>query len=796
MNRYNPFSGCKPWLFDLNYQRDSSEQAILDRLVALTGTATGIVKNHAAGSAAVGFEADNLADVEIDGCLAYLAGERIYRADPETVTLDDVESEANIIYLEWKLADSADEDGVRKHWLTGVESQVWQEDDYDLVAVKESDFVQTDARMKLYRFAEDAGVLLLTNDYRPWLKLDPYLMNTHIEDREILTRQVAPPIPTRLRITTDFEDTLRSSADAVAGLVSLRQAYILAKFGDTGTGTASGNTFTKSSSELTWTTNEWTGQYLTDSALNSFLVVSNSTSTLTLASDAAPASGSFVLGPAAAGYRFLLEPLDPTSGEPISYEHAESTFAASSVKMQQIWHGLTPAVNYRVRVCSMGDWFQISASAWCTPVTAVAGGAKVIPSSCADALEAVTTVAVDSGIKVSWSRVGAYAAEIAGVEVCWTDDGATPNFDNVAHKHAFVTHDCAILPVPFSTTAATVTAKVALRCVDRAGRHCTTPLALTPLASKSTGLAIASMAAEVVAARGDKPSLAERMGAVTAYGDEIESARLTYSSVSQAIQAISRSGVLWGNVRIVAKTGGQYTTIQAAVTSVTGTDPCVILIMPGTYSETVDVTDKHVDFLGVGHVVLDGRLYSSGANTNIRHIEGIRFQNLEPTFAYPLLELKPNALETPAAPKFIRRCVFNYAGTLDAVTAITCYVVFHDCVFFGDLESGKVILQLNDDVSCVMRNCRLAPQQSSRSCVSLVSTGSPVRLYLFHSTLKTVTSAAVVGTGTKANLTVYHGHNAYLVAPDSGTLTIVVDAQDGTSSNSIFSDTTALPVIL
>ncbi|HUT77019.1 MAG TPA: hypothetical protein VM285_04995, partial [Polyangia bacterium] len=267
------------------------------------------------GAAAATYDPDDLTEVTIAGCLAFKIAERIYRPDPEVVTLDDVAGEANIIYLEWKLSDSADEDGVRKHWLTGVESQVWQEDDYELVVVKESQFVQTDARMKLYKFQVDDSILVMAEDYRVWLRIDDTLMNPLIDGQEILTRQVAPPAPTRLRLTTAFEDTLRAVADDVAGYPSMRQAYILAKFGDTGTGTASGNTFTKSSSEFTWTTNEWAGQYMTDSTDRTYLVVSNTVDTLTFDADDAPASGAFTLGPAAAGYRFLLEPLDPTSGE-------------------------------------------------------------------------------------------------------------------------------------------------------------------------------------------------------------------------------------------------------------------------------------------------------------------------------------------------------------------------------------------------------------------------------------------------------------------------------------------------
>jgi hypothetical protein len=800
MNRFNPFSGMKPQVRDLNFQRDSSEQALRDRLIALTGDGTGIVKD-VLGTAAVTFDSDVLTTVTIAGCLAYIAAERVYRPDAEPVTFDDVHDEANIIYLEWKLADSSDADGLRKHYLTGVQHQVWQEDSYELVAVKESQYVQTASRMKLYRFAESGGDLIKTNDYRVYLTLDPYLMNTHIEDREILTRQSAPPVPTRLRIETAFEDTLRAAADEVAGLVSLRQAYILAKFGDSGTGTASGNTFTKSSSDLTWTTNEWAGQYLTDSADNSFLVESNSSSVLTLQSSALPASGAFVLGPAAPGYRFLLEPLNPGTLEPVSHSQVEMLYSESPTKMEHIWHGLTPAVNYRVRVCSLGDWFQSSASAYCTPVDTIAGGAKVIPASCSDSLEAVTAAAVDSGIKLTWSRVGAYAAEISGVEIVWTDNGDTPNFANISQRHVYVTHDVVILPTRYSNPTTPTYVKIGMRCVDRAGRHCTTPIQLTPIEATVLAIPLHDLAAEVLLARGTRATLDLRMNegseldgtpkALSALEDEITSARSGYSSVKGAVDAISRAAVLWENVRIVAKTGGHYTTIQAAVTSVV-TGPCLILIMPGTYSEDVDITDKAVDFLGLGRVQLTGRLFSSGSLSDVRLIDNIAFYNAEPTYAHPLLALQGDATIC------LRHCTFNYAGLEDAVTATgSMYLILHDCIFYGSLESGKVLLSIGNEVTCTAKHCRFKIQTSgTNACVKLLETGGSVILRLLHSTLCTGGTNTIIGSGTKANITLYMSHCVYKGVADSGTITIVVDVQEGTSSNSAFASENALSLLL
>lgn len=59
------------------------------------------------------------------------------------------------------------------------------------------------------------------------------------------------------------------------------------------------------------------------------------------------------------------------------------------------------------------------------------------------------------------------------------------------------------------------------------------------------------------------------------------------------------------SMRVVAKTGSLYTTIQAAVDSIpVGGDSYVILVLPGVYTETVSVYRDNLTFIAWGSVVI------------------------------------------------------------------------------------------------------------------------------------------------------------------------------------------------
>jgi hypothetical protein len=313
-----------------------------------------------------------------------------------------------------------------------------------------------------------------------------------------------------------------------------------------------------------------------------------------------------------------------------------------------------------------------------------------------------------------------------------------------------------------------------------------------------------TMIAEVVAARGTAASLNARITAAiaadgqlnqtVAVNSEVLDSRAGYSSLPERLSALGSANVDWGNVRIVAKEGGQFQTIQAAVNSTTGnTESCMILIMPGTYMEEVNVINSYVDFVGIGSVILDGRIYSSGTNTFINLIENIHFYKWDAAYAYPLLALKSESTT------LVRNCTFQYYGLADAVTTAGTYKIFQDCAFYCHLQGSSVILSVSEvgsGVDGVVKYCRFGTNDAN-TCIKLIQSSDTCSLRVFHSTLNTAGTYSIIGSGTKSYLHLYLSHTAYAAAPDSGTLTITSDtlAGDG-SSNSVFTGTLPLSVLI
>jgi hypothetical protein len=597
MKKLQLFSGAKPALEDLNYDRDAKELAIKKRLIDLTLTGTGILKGILnEGNVFVDIPSQSII-ASVDTMHAYIQGEKIEIAESQDVDLDDVASEANIIYLVYQNKNSTDSQATRRHYLTGIEHCVWLEDSFLLTAVKESLYVQTDDKLKIGRVAIVGGLLKVTHDYRTYLKISDEIMNTLIEGHEILFRQPAPPVPTRVRLTTGLEDDYRLTERAGQGF---SQAFIKAEFGDKGTGTASGNTFTKTSSQITWTTNEWANQYLTDQNNNSFKVVSNTATILTLEADAAPVTGTFILGPSARGYRFIIKPLDPDSLLPISAEQSDITLASSPVQQDYIWHGLTPDVKYRVQVASLGGWSEEEKSAYCTPVDVIAGGPKQIPETCADAINNLDITALDNGIELTIDLKEAYQDYVAGFEVCWTDDLSDPDFDNKTHKKIFTDRKKIILPSPYSTLSTPVKVKAKIRLVDKAGRHCTNAFSIAPQKTKE-------------------------------YIADIKTKLDEFGEFKKLVNAFARGTIAWKNVLIVATDAGQFDGFQSALNSIANSDVHTIIAMQGEYSEQLGVItipeNVYVNIIGIGRVVIkDTRIvHANITNSCVLKIKDITF---------------------------------------------------------------------------------------------------------------------------------------------------------------------------
>jgi hypothetical protein len=108
-------------------------------------------------------------EVKVKTGEAYILGEKIEIEAEQTVVLDDVQTEANIIWAKYKLSDSCEPNANRQHSITGQSYCVWEIDDFEFGATKESQYLETSDKLKLARVAKVEGVLTVTNDYRLYL---------------------------------------------------------------------------------------------------------------------------------------------------------------------------------------------------------------------------------------------------------------------------------------------------------------------------------------------------------------------------------------------------------------------------------------------------------------------------------------------------------------------------------------------------------------------------------------------------------------------------------------------------
>lgn len=608
---------------------------------------------------------------------------------------------------------------------------------------------------------------------------------------------VPPPIPTRLDLSTDWDDAHRING-ASAGLISMRPAYIKADFGDKGTGTASSNTFTYVTNRVgAWTVNEWVDHYLTCSDGNSWKVVSNTADTLTLESGAVPVTGDFWLGPNAAGYKFVIEVLDPVTEDILVAHEAENQVMTSPVKMEYIWNGLTPDVKYRVRVASKGSWFQKDWSDFCDPGTIIAGGPKEIPSACADVLDGdVTISADDDGIRLNWAIKAEYEDDVAGFEICWTDDGtSTPDFDNKNHRKVFTDRNFLVIPTRMSIEGSLVMVKAKMRAVDKAGRHCVTPKTLTDTNAKKYPGDLANLVTDInnIITPGGFPTLKSfveksinlsdgRGKMVSEFESQMDDLRSNYRTPGDHLRAVLQAGVDWEYVRIVALDGtGHYSSLQAVIDDIPTDDTSAlwtVYFMPGLYNEAVEVpagVTYSLSLVGLGNVVLKGSIRSLDTDNSVyvKKIANLRFlQAAAPTGSYPCLTMKSSASTV-----MLRDCVFiSYASSsavyplriLGANSVIINNVDMysrHECIKMAGYSEKYVKIQ----------GCHLySMNDNDKNAIYLENPGIDYLVFLRDTDLRTKTGIECIDAdaGSQANNKIFMRHCGYVVAPNGTNLTI------------------------
>lgn len=713
-------------------------------------------------------------------------GKPVVVGSQQTVIMTNLSGGNNYVILNHKYST----DTARKAYTSGISYNTRKYDDFELEVAETyetGDIVLGNVKR------EGSSNVLYANERTPQVA-KPFAI-------------VPPPVPTRLTLTSGWDDVYRKTG-AASGLISLRPAYIKAEFGDKGAGSASGNTFTWTQNRVgNWTTNEWAGQYLTCADGNSWRVVSNTASTLTLEEGAIPVSGIFNLGPDAAGYKFVITTLHPTTEDAVAVSEAEHQSQESPVKMECIWHNLTPDIKYSIKIASKGSWFQSDWSTFCTAVSIIAGGPKVIPDACADTLKNVSISAQDDGIRISWDIDPLYADHVAGVEIVHTDDGTDPDFDILAQKKIYTDRKATIIPARFSTNDATVIVKAKLRAIDKAGRHCVTPITITPTDAKKYPADLVILVNDVsdILSEGAFPSLYDlfsksielstgRGRAIAEVESEMDDLRGHYPTAGARLGAILDAGVAWDNIRIVAKNNtGHFSSPQAAVNSINTQDFTLIILCPGDWDEVVDTKDKLVGFLGWGgpdKVCIGpnvGRLYSATepANSGILLLANLKVQCTNQSYT-EMVRLHNKS--TASFPAYLQNVVLKIIeGTVSQALWLPAAKVFADLLRIRVDQTNCKGIFMAEQIDFHGNDVQI---QSDKECIAMnYVVAGPSKCRLWNPLLKTANGTYTVTGQSAAQLKLWMAHGKYNKLPDETNITCDYgQIESGKVSNVKFDD--------
>ncbi len=166
---------------------------------------------------------------------------------------------------------------------------------------------------------------------------------------------------------------------------------------------------------------------------------------------------------------------------------------------------------------------------------------------------------------------------------------------------------------------------------------------------------------------------------------------------------LSGDGIQKGQVVTVAKSGGDYTSVQSAIDSITdsgATKPYVILVYPGIYSETVMLNKSYVDLVGVSRdaCIITRNFSQAGAASFGDGTLNCNSNNLIANLTIRNTGAAPDAtisLYLGSGTKYFRNCVFSGAGR-DIVTIGGGTNYFDDCRMVNT-EAAHVIWIYNGD---------------------------------------------------------------------------------------------------
>lgn len=451
------------------------------------------------------------------------------------------------------------------------------------------------------------------------------------------------------------------------------------------------------------------------------------------------------------------------------------------------FHNLRPGVKFFFKVRAQdkrGNWSDWSAQ------QSVVAGTGYYPSP--PAKPVITVTPATNSVIIRWDDVAnAHGYEVFVKEnACpsTSPDACKANLYEVTKK-AYTVYNC-----PSSGITQDYSVCVRVRAFDQSGQYGVISECVCASPSIIDAVKFNIMRSDLDDAKGEATSIAARLNVameldgtaknISEVGSEVADARSSYQTLGAFLRALQSGLLAWDHVRVVAKSGGNFPTPQAAVDSIpnpgaSGDRSWCILMFTGIYGGSIDLNrdiDLNLSFVGIGRVIIEnGKIYNSQDSNSaiaIRRLEGITFVRAA-AFSGPVLILK-NTGETTL--------LSNIGIDNSGAVAQAGLIYIPDGIDYLDINNLNVYSVETPAIGLKGKGTSLISVHNSKiyvwgaddpNCIYIDGDGHDCQVFTSQCNLRTNAGIACVdGDANQATNKLFMNHCKYVVAPNAVNLTI------------------------
>ena len=257
----------------------------------------------------------------------------------------------------------------------------------------------------------------------------------------------------------------------------------------------------------------------------------------------------------------------------------------------------------------------------------------------------------------------------------------------------------------------------------------------------------------------------------------VEGVNITIDTTESGLIYISSAGggVAYGNVITVAVSGGDYTSISAAISGESWSEGDVIRVMSGTYTETAVVNvPKGVAIVGIGNVIID--FTSQNADNNFHCAGGVTTNFLNSFYNLHIKCMQGGAIttDTTITGLVVRNCILEFKDTIYTagylIESNSGNVLIENCEFYMNttetLTAAVGALVIYDAEYVIFKNNIIdfkTTRNQTLQLITSINTATTNKMVFENNTI----TGLINSTSTTKNSSVF-----YLVGSDNERLNI------------------------